>query len=286
MLAGYFIFTRDTWYSPALHHWQFILLLFVLFAAAMGSSFILNQIQDVESDRRNKKLFILTAGYVSRRAVIWQAIILAVISCALAFWISMTMAVVILIFILITGVLYNFRPFILKDRPWGSLLANALMGWLAFALGWLALHSPGWTIVTDSLPYLLFNTSLYLCTLLPDIEGDRGTGKKTLAVRYSVPVVINSMFLLFIAGLIITVILYDKQALTFFLLTAPFVIAAFRSKEIRHTIRATKFAILFFALTICLRWPVYLLIMLAGFYLTKLYYRKRFDFDYPNFAGK
>jgi 4-hydroxybenzoate polyprenyltransferase len=252
----------------------------------MGSSFILNQIRDVVSDRQNKKLFILHDGLLDNRLLMLEAGLLAVLSVILATFVNMPLAVLTILFFIVTGLLYNFAPFSMKDRPWGSLLANMIMGGLAFAIGWCARqpYEPG--MIPDLLPYLLFNTALYFFTTLPDIEGDRQAGKKTLAVLFGPPLLIRTAFTFYVAGLILSILLKDIQSMIIYFLSLPFFIRTVLTLRITETLRATKFGILFFALTVCLQWPFYFILMVAGFYLTRFYYKFRFNFNYPNFSGK
>ena len=114
-----------------------------------------------------------------------EVIILTILAVILGFCVNINVGLIFIIFFVVTGILYNYKPAFMKDRPWGSLLANALMGWLAFAIGWSAVYEMGIQLVIDSLPYLFFNTALYFFTLLPDVRGDQESGKKTLAVILS-----------------------------------------------------------------------------------------------------
>jgi 1,4-dihydroxy-2-naphthoate octaprenyltransferase len=174
----------------------------------------------------------------------------------------------------------------MKDRPWGSLLANGLMGWLAFSIGWVSNNSIGFQLIIDSLPYLCFNTALYLFTTLPDRDGDKISGKKTLAVLFNIKNIIYLAFLLYLVGLFVSIWSIDRQALIFYILTLPLFIKTLVGQGVEDTIRATKYGILFFSISICLRWPAYFLMMVTGFFGTKWYFKRRFNFDYPNFSGK
>jgi len=289
MLAGFFIDSKYSWFdyyknSQTIDYFNLIFLL-IGFGMLMGSTFVLNQIKDIESDLKNKKLFIISNGYLSRKSALYEVILLFVISLILSFNINLTVGILFLIFFLVTGIGYNFKPLILKDKPWGSLFANAVMGWIAFAIGWCAVKSIGWQIFIDSIPYLLFNTSLYFFTILPDIEGDKSATKKTLAVQFGHKPIIISSFLIFIAGFIFALILNDRQALVFYLFSLPFFLRGVFTLKISHSIQTTKYSILFFALSICIRWPWYFIMMLSGYFLTKYYFKKRFNLDYPNFSG-
>ena len=289
LLAGYFIADKRQLFFGAQQiagagH-AAILLLFLIFALAMGGSFLLNQLRDVESDRKNNKLFIISEGHISLRAAWIEALLLIVVSTVLAFGVSFRLGVLIAAFNLLTGYLYNFAPFRMKDYPWRSLLANALMGWLAFALGWSYRQQLDWKVVWDALPYVFLNTALYFYTTLPDIGGDQAAQKQTLSVKYSLRAILTIAFVLFVLAVAFAVGLGDYTALSILALSAPFFITTIVRKTIQNAVRATKYTILIFALIVCLKWPYYFLLMAAGFYFTKWYYRKRFDFDYPNFSG-
>lgn len=288
MMAGYFIHTKALWVPPFQFQISLIHLLSVLvgFAMLMGSTFVLNQLRDIESDKKNKKLFIISNGILSIRAVWMEVIILTSLSFLIAFNIKVELGIFFVLFFIVTGLLYNFSPAKMKDRPWGSLLANGLMGWLAFSIGWVSINALNFQLIIDSLPYLCFNTALYLFTTLPDREGDKESGKKTLAVSFSIKSIIYLAFIFYLIGFLVSLWSIDRQALVFFILSMPLFIRTLIGQNVEDTIRATKYGILFFAVSICLRWPVYLLLMILGFFGTKWYFKKRFNFNYPNFSGK
>jgi len=290
LLAGYFIaskselyFTADTFLN--LNYLE-ILILLIIFSTAMGASFLLNQLMDIETDLKNKKLFILSENHITKTSAILETIILTMIALLLSVNFGIWVIMAVILFMLITGYMYNFKPFILKDRPLGSVFANALMGWLAFAIGWLAVNEISDLIFYDALPYLFFNTALYFFTTLPDIPGDKKSNKKTLAVLYGFNVVIALAVLCFLLSLISAVLLNDYFALIFITCSIPlFVIVAF-NRTIKSTIKTTKYAILFFAIALWLKIPFYFLLLIGIFIFTKWYFLKRFHYDYPNFKGE
>jgi len=239
MMAGYFIQSKSVWIPAFQFHINHIHLLTVLigFAMVMGSSFVLNQLNDIESDKKNKKLFIISNGILSTKTVWIEAIILSCLSFLVAFYIKLEVGIFI-------------------------------------------------RLIIDSLPYLCFNTALYLFTTLPDREGDKISGKKTIAVIFNISNIIYAAIIIFLIGLFFSFWSTDRQALIFYILSLPLFINMFVSKKTENTIRATKYGILFFALSICFRWPAYFLMMITGFFGTKWYFKHRFKFDYPNFSGK
>jgi 4-hydroxybenzoate polyprenyltransferase len=290
LLAGFLIpYKTDLYVSISIINqidYLNLIILIASFGMIMGSTFVLNQLADKESDKINSKLFLISNNYISNKNAITEVILLIIISLVIGYFINFQIFIFYILFIVLTGYLYNFSPFEFKNKPWESLIANALMGWLAFAIGW-SLHSRlNSSLVIDSLPYLFFNVALYLFTTLPDINGDKEIDKKTFAVKYGHKSVILSAFFIFGIGIMISIFLFDVQAMIFYLLSLPFFVLTIVTFKISHTILTTKFAILFFALSICLKIPYYFLLMVLGFYSTKYYFRFRFNLDYPNFSGK
>ena len=103
----------------------------------MGAIYILNQLRDMESDRLNRKLFLLPEGWVQPGNAWTEAVILFLLACFGGFRISPLLGLAFLV-ALILGAAYSLPPPSLKDRPWGALLANMLgHGLLAFSFGWL-----------------------------------------------------------------------------------------------------------------------------------------------------
>ncbi len=290
LLAGYLIIFKSQYYlsfHTARLNYVHIALLLAIFAGAMGASFLLNQLADVQSDLKNNKLFLISEGHISKRRAIIEVVALIIVTLFLSFLQGMRIFVAVALFMVLTGYLYNFSPFKFKDKPWWSLWANAGMGFLAFAVGWLAaMPVISWQMLIDSLPYLFLNTALYFFTTLPDAEGDRAAGKQTLAVKYGSKRIIVAAFLLFVLSLFSAVLLQDRLALLIVLPVAPFFVYTIIKPQVSATILATKFSILFFAVAICLKIPYYFLLMLAGFFFTRWYFKMRFNYDYPNFKGQ
>ncbi len=289
LLAGYFITEKNHLFLSSFIWNSFdplrILLLFISFGAAMGASFLLNQLKDIVSDKENDKLYFIAKGFITKRAAFIEVVFLIIISLATAYYVSISVLIVSAIFILLTGYLYNYSPFKMKDRPWMSLLANSFMGFLAFAMGWFGTHSYSREIFYDSLPYLFFNTALYFYTTMPDIEGDKKSNKHTLAVDYGIRPLILAAFGLYILSAIIGIVLNDIQALFFIILSSPFFILTIKKMDVDSAVRTTKFSILFYALAVCFKIPAYFMLMVVLFFFTKWYFKARFDVNYPNFGN-
>lgn len=290
LLAGYLIASKKSIFFSRQEilnqNGTQIILLMILFTCSMGASFLLNQMKDIETDLKNKKLFLLSEKHISKKAAIIETSLLIITALILANHINFFVLIDTVLFIIITGYAYNFKPFNLKDHPWGSVTANSAMGFLAFSIGWHSLTGYNESLWVDVIPYLFFNTALYFFTLLPDLMGDKESNKNTLAVLKGDKYVINISFFCFIIALISSVVLKDYYALIFISISAPFFISALISKSISLTIKATKFGIFFFSLVICFKLPLYLVVLLALFIFTKWYFKSRFKYNYPNFKGE
>jgi 1,4-dihydroxy-2-naphthoate octaprenyltransferase len=290
VLAGYFISSKkELYYTPHvflnLDYLQISILL-ILFSAAMGATFLLNQLKDIDSDLKNKKLFILSENHITKKSAINETLILILLSLILALNFSSWFFLAVVLFIILTGFMYNYKPFRFKDRPLGSAFANTLMAVLAFAIGWLAVNDIGYGLIIDSLPYVFFNTALYFFTTLPDIAGDKDSNKRTLAVLYGIDVVIILAEVCYLAGFISAIILKDYFALAFIVCSFPFFVNVLINRRVKNTIKTTKYAILFFAAALWLKIPFYFPLLIAIFIFTKWYFARRFHFDYPNFKGE
>jgi 1,4-dihydroxy-2-naphthoate octaprenyltransferase len=200
--------------------------------------------------------------------------------------VNFRIALIMAFFIILTGYLYNFRPVEFKEKPIGGLLANMLMGWFAFAIGWLVVQKVDIHLIIGSLPYFFLNSSLYLLTTIPDAAGDRISKKITFCVRFGERLTIRLSLLLFLLSLVMAMIINDQLLLIIDLLALSWMISLARSLTQENAIKGIKMTILFFSLIICLKFPLYFLLMIGMFYLTRYYYRSRFNYDYPNFRGE
>lgn len=265
---------------------QDIVLAMLSFAGAMGGCFVLNQLQDVASDKKNNKLFLLGDGHVSRRAGFVESLLLLTLSLIAALLLNFRFLIATVVFIIITGLLYNFRPFILKDKPVGGLAANMLMGWLAFALGWFLLQPLSVELVKSSLPYLFFNTALYFLTTLPDFQGDRVSAKVTFPVRYGFSTAVFFSLIFFSAAVVAGLLQKNEFLLLVCLMSLPFMAKLAVQRTAAAAVIAVKAGIAAFALLVCLQFPLFLLLLAILFFMSKLYYKHRFHYDYPNFRGR
>lgn len=247
----------------------------------VGGVYVLNQIFDTESDQLNQKLFFLAKGIISLRSAYCELAILNLIAIAPAFLISIQLG---FLFVLgaIFGLIYSAPPLALKNKPIGGFILNALAhGNLAFLIGWSMNSSLSTEALLFSLPYMFAVAAIYLNTTVPDADGDRKAGKTTFSVRWGREAAVVLASILVAAAVILSVMVKDTPFLIASALCFPFfVFSAFVRKE-RAIIITTKVSILFLSIAAGIFYPWYFAVLIAGFAGTRLYYRSRFNLDYP-----
>jgi 4-hydroxybenzoate polyprenyltransferase len=253
-------------------------------SAVMGVVFILNQTQDIESDRANGKLFLLTNDIISVRTAYIEAFILLIIGLVTGFLIHWKIGLGCTILLLLSAWLYNFPPAIWKDRPIMGIITNATGGLVIYCMGWITGGGfPDFPLRVFA--YTLAGAAVFLNTTLPDIEGDEIAGKITFGVKYGVGT--TAVWALILETL--TVLLAALFKDWFLLIPAAavfplFVWGAFK-QTVNEVIRATKFSVLALAAAVCIVFPMYLIPVFFVFFFTKWYYKKRFNFNYPSFKS-
>ncbi|MBN1129898.1 MAG: UbiA family prenyltransferase, partial [Chitinispirillaceae bacterium] len=108
-----------------------------VFSLSVGCVYVLNQIADIEVDKKNSGLPLLASGIVSRThatAAIAIAALLSILIPALAGHATIALLSIAAI---ATGLLYSFKPTFFSGRPVADFLANAAgFGVIAFGCGW------------------------------------------------------------------------------------------------------------------------------------------------------
>jgi 4-hydroxybenzoate polyprenyltransferase len=267
------------------------------FSLIVASIYVVNQIVDIESDRINHKLFLLPHGFISVRTAWTLAVVCAIGGIAISFFLLDSPTVTVLFFIsLFLGYLYNLPPVQLKNSALGGVAANALgHGMLAFLVGWFIVHNGdpfSWATLhvglISGLAPTLANAAVYLATTIPDAEGDRKTGKKTFCVAYGEKKT-AIIAALFCAGTLIA---------SFFMLYHPWVMAVpsgisllvfilFAVSATRErSFKAFKWPVILLSIFVAIFFPEYALLILLTYFGSKIYYKWRFNFNYPTLNVK
>ncbi len=284
LLIGTYLAQQKRGFTPD------ILLGLVIYTALMGGVYILNQITDRESDRINKKLFLLSEGYVPVRYAYIEMILLWVVAILLALKFSYLFLIFIGISLLL-GVFYSLPPVKLKGKPLLDTLSNAFgYGMINFAVGWLLVRSFDMAMFIKFVPYFLSISAVFINTTIVDIEGDRKAGEKTTAIFLGKQVSFVCSTVLMAAAILTAYIMKDlvcliPATLSFPLFVYGAVYSLLRNEQNRKlTIASFRLPGLLFTLVTVYLFPLYSIVLLVVFLGMRLYYKKRFRINYPTFA--
>ena len=255
----------------------------LLFATAgiFGAVYLVNQIFDRESDRINNKVFFLSRKILSVPEAAILTIGLNLAALAVALLIS-GYAFVLFVGIVVLGIIYSAPPLRLKDRAWPALFANMLAhGSIVYLIGAGWKENVGLNHLIRSLPYFFAVGAIYLNTTLPDMEGDRGAGKKTVAVVYGERFAQGMALVFVLLAIGIAIFTRDYDFLLPAILSLPFFALALDRKSVRFSVWGTKAALVLLSLSAVLYFYWYVLILAAGFLAVRIYYKRRFGMVYP-----
>jgi 4-hydroxybenzoate polyprenyltransferase len=262
-----------------------------IYTMIMGGVYILNQIMDRETDRINRKLFLISGGLISVKTATFYMSGLWLLAVALSYRYGLAFMVFTAVS-LILGVGYSLPPVKLKGRPLADTLANSVgYGLLNFGLGWLVFKEFSWGIVPLFLPYTLSIAAVFVNTTLVDMEGDRQTGDKTTAVFLGHGLSYILSTILMSAAVIVSALRGElvclipaAVSLPFFIFTALYY---FIRNRIHRKLTILSFrlpGLLFTLITGYLYWP-YLIFLALLFAAMRSYYKIRFGMNYPTLAG-
>lgn len=256
---------------------------FCILTLAAGATFIFNQLQDIESDKDNQKLFLISEEHIHPATAKKIGLILMIVSMIIFLAQSFLLFLVLALFLLVWGYLYNYPPFAWKDKAVMGIVTNLLGGMLLFLIGWIMAGDFSTDVFIRMIPYILAWGAVALLTTIPDQEGDAKHDKNTFAVKYGSKVTIwlstGWVILAFLIGMFNSDPIITHPTL----LALPlFIITAFTLKP-EWVIRTIRFPLLFIGLILCVQFPYFFVAILINYYLAKIYYVNRFNLDYPTF---
>lgn len=259
----------------------------LLFSGVMGAAYIVNQIFDVETDRLNKKLFLVAEGYVNKKAIIVESILLLGLSLGAAFVAFPPEFGVVIVLSGLLGLLYSVPPFKLKARPFLDMLANGIgYGLLAFAAGWMSVKPDAAGLWLKALPYVLAVSAVYLNTTIPDYTSDRATGNITTGVWLGSKATRWLALAMMSGSLVLSIVFKDPLCLAASGLALPLFLMAVITANMRWTMLSYQAGSLALVVLTAILYPLYLVILLATYLALKYYHRWRFEMDYPRFADR
>jgi 4-hydroxybenzoate polyprenyltransferase len=263
------------------------------FTALLGAIYIINQITDRKADLANKKLFLIPHSIISIKSACIETVILLLISFTLAPILLPIKFTVILGVSFALGIAYSLEPVRLKKRPFLDVMANSIgNGVLNTLAGWFAIGAPaeGLEILA---PYPLAVASVHMTTTLADIKGDRSVGLRTSGVITGERVGIAISVLLMLGAVAVAALVGNNHALLASLLSLPaFLIPAralgqeqkqqSNSGRSSYLLFPAKTATLVFSIVAGFLFPLYIPFLVVLILFTRLYYKKRFNMNYPS----
>lgn len=264
-----------------------VILGLLIYTALMGGVYILNQITDIETDRLNKKLFLLSEGYIPLRFAIMEMVIIWFFALTIGArfgWIFM----IFILLSLLLGVFYSLPPVKLKGRPILDTLSNAIgYGMLNFAVGWLSQRPFEWSMFIKFLPYFLSISAVFINTTIVDMEGDKKSGEITTAVFLGEkPAYLLSSVLMAVA-VIVSLLMHDIICFIPSAIVLPlflYLLLDYKKENPasrKLTILSFRLPGLIFTIITGYLYPPYLIFLFILIIGMKVYYKYRFGIVYP-----
>ncbi len=268
-----------------------IVLGLLIYTFVMGGVYILNQITDRETDRVNKKLFLISEGYIPLKwayiemVFLWLAAVILSLKFGLVFFFFVVIS-------LILGVFYSLPPVKLKSRPMLDTLSNGIgYGVINFGVGWLLLRPFDWAMFNQFIPYFLSISAVFINTTVVDIEGDRKAKDHTTAIFLGENLAYIVSTVLMTCAVVVAFTFKDficlipaSVSLPLFLYVAIYSITRKRIHR-KLTIASFRLPGLIFTIIAALLYPLYFVVLIVVLIGMRIYYKNRFGITYPTLSG-
>lgn len=270
-----------------------------LWIALAGFSFIVagiyvsNQIRDVDSDRINNKLFILPRNIISIPAAWGIALACSGAGMGISLMFLPPLFTALFAVSMILGVFYNLPPFSLKDRPIGGTVLNFLgHGVFTYLVGFYAARlGTGMHWYEGLIPSLsagFANAAVYLASTVADVEGDAATGKHTWAVAFGARSTAYAAAICCVASLAAAFAIPENAWLMIIpsFVSVPIFVAFALRGDRRFSFRTFRLPVAILSLSVALFLPLYAVMVLLTLVAARIYYKLRFNFDYPSLKAQ
>ena len=264
-------------------------LVLITYTLLMSSVYVVNQIIDKESDKINEKLFLLPYEIISVRNAVIVAVLLAVLSLILSFFLGGFVLFLLYLLSLILGLLYSLPPFQLKGRPFLDFVVNGLgYACIALLVGWYTAEKLTLHTLIVSFGYFILVCAIFINTTLPDIPGDKKTGKITTGVFLGNKLSLILSSSLFVLALLFAFLEMDILLIVPSLLGAIFSVLALwdNTDDLIITKLSYRVPAFLFILLVSIKFPIFLIINLILLFLLRKYYKSRFGLEYPAMLGR
>ncbi len=296
-VLDYLFFTRPVLFPPvwtiallgavsaghaAIPVWRWVAF-FAQLAFLFGAVYTLNQIFDVESDRANRKLFFLPERIISIANAWGFTLVLNVSALALAFVFGWTY-VILTVAIVLLGVVYSVGAHAWKNHAVAGLLANVIAhGLIVYAMGVAFAGADPLALWRRGVAYALAVGGVYLATTVADAAGDRAASKNTLAVILGLKATMLWAVSMVLFATVIAVWQRDAWLTIPSICALPLFGRATLGEIGTWAPQAAKVGVLALTISAAVAYPAYIIVLVAGFFGTRLFFRWRFGLAYPSF---
>lgn len=264
--------------SPHLLYENVLMMLAINFNAA--AAYYINQVYDYDSDLINNKLGFLQKDIFTSKQLKVAALVCFIVSIVLSLIICIP-AGLLNILLVLTGLAYSMPPVRLKDRPVSGLLVNGIsFGFIIPLIVGYVNNNPV-SIIWTGVYFSLAVMAIHLLTIIPDRNGDLETGKITLA-KYMSDKALMVLSAVFIAVSILASLLMINFAIVIIsIITLTVILSALFTRRNDIILFACKFPILILSILASYYFPIYFIFLIVLLISTRLYYRRRFNINYP-----
>lgn len=251
------------------------------YSLLMGGIYILNQITDIETDRINKKLFILPEGIVSIKNAYITFVIVVLVGFFMIFFNFKIQKVILNLFLIsfIMGYLYSAKPFYFKSKPLLDLFSNVIgYAFIASLIGYLSVKN-NFPKLIIFLPYMLSMAAIFINTTILDYEGDKNVGLKTAGIFLGIK---NSLFIstfFMILALVFSIYNRDLIAIVTTSYSVVFFIISLVLRKEKYVKWSVMFTSPFVSFILGLIFPYFLLLCVLTLFGSLVYYKKRFNYN-------
>jgi 4-hydroxybenzoate polyprenyltransferase len=283
--SGFYVFNGEKQWLSFTTDW-ITTLNFFLVTLISGGIFILNQLQDIETDKDNKKLFLISESFVQQKKA--RVIAFAIISVSLIIFFvgNIYLFIINSLYVFFCGYLYNYKPFCWKDLPLLGVFINVVGGLFLYLSGWIMAGYGQWKAFIYVIPYLCAWGTVMLLTTIPDVKGDSLHDKITFAVRFGRKTTIVTATIWVLTGFVLGIVNNDYLVIWSICLSLPLYVIMLFKPTSKWIFICIRYPMLFIALLLCLEFPLFFVVLLVAYYFSKFYYISRFELDYPTFKVK
>lgn len=267
-----------------------LLLVGLCLTLLMGAMFLLNQVMNREYSAKDQANLI-AQGEITPQAALIEAGALLGLSLISAFMVSPKIVFPFVVMAALAGYLYNFKPFIWKDKPLMSLAANVIGAFLIFALGWMIRGAVTMATAVHAIPYLCLGASIYLYATLPDPKEAGAASKSLFGEKSGFEMSIYVGIALQVIATAFGFFLKDETIFYAAFFAIPFSVWAAVKLKMEDVRRTVGYSILLLTLAVLIKYQIefhsYALFfgMVIFYFLAKAYYKFRFGLDYPRIGA-